>query len=267
MNIAVVLTCHNRRDKTLQCLQKLSEQELADGINVHVTLMDDGSSDGTSEAVKESYPKVEILHGNGNLYWCGGMREAWKQAAVDDPDFYLLLNDDTMMYPHALGSLLTICGSSNSLVIAIGAVCDPASGQQNYGGACLSTGRVPAMGKVESCDTFNGNCVLLTRAVYQRMGIFHHAYTHAMGDTDYGFQARRNGVEIFQSAGFLAVCPSNPVDGTWRDTTLGRWQRFKALQSPKGLPFFEWLEFNRRNSGFMWPYYVISPFLRILAGK
>ena len=65
--LAVLMTCHDRRDITLVCLQTLYQQDAI----FDVFLLDDGSSDGTSEAVKQHYPNVKILPGNGNLFWGG----------------------------------------------------------------------------------------------------------------------------------------------------------------------------------------------------
>lgn len=64
MKIAVLLTCFNRKNKTLACLKSLF------GIipNCHVYLVDDKSTDGTSEAIKQNFPQVKIIKGDGNLF-------------------------------------------------------------------------------------------------------------------------------------------------------------------------------------------------------
>ena len=79
--IAVLLTCHNRKDKTLLCLKALYDQE---GLNsdylIEVFLVDDASTDGTAAAIKDKFPLVNIIQGNGYLFWNQGMRLAWKTA-------------------------------------------------------------------------------------------------------------------------------------------------------------------------------------------
>ena len=62
-NLAVIMTCYNRRNTTLACLNALYQQKN----HCDIYLTDDGSSDGTTEAVKAEYPEVQILQGNGNL--------------------------------------------------------------------------------------------------------------------------------------------------------------------------------------------------------
>lgn len=265
--IAVLITCFNRRESTLACLERLYGQELPANHELITVLVDDGSKDGTGDAVRESFPQVEILKGDGNLYWCGGMRVAWAHAAKSDPDYYLLLNDDTLIEKNAISELLGLCQSPESRTIAVASIVDPNTYRASYGGVAKGTGLAIPDGQPTSCATFNANCVIVTRAVYREMGMLHSVYSHAMGDTDYGFHASKRGIEILSSGSFLGTCELNIGRDVWRDRSLDRRARFKALQSPKGLPFREWMEFNRRNSGWKWPYYTVSPILRILLGR
>lgn len=101
LKVAVLLTVHNRREKTLECLQNCYQQidsMKGDGsYEFAVYLVNDGCTDGTPEAVAESYPQTHIIRGDGSLFWNQGMRAAWTAAAADGQDFYLWLNDDTIL--------------------------------------------------------------------------------------------------------------------------------------------------------------------------
>lgn len=266
MQVTALLTCHNRRALTLTCLERLLHQDLPAETQLHVVLVDDGSTDGTADAVREAFPAVRVLEGPGNLYWCGGMRVAWREASLADPDFYLLLNDDTIMCHEALSRLLVLAGGPGERVIAVGTILDTETGLVNYG-AVHSVKGLLSPADLEEGHTFNANCVVVTRAVFQELGMFHHGYTHAMGDTDYGIQATIRGILIRKSGKFVGSCDSNPVNLTWRDRNLSRKRRWQLLQHPKGLPFKEWCTFCRRNYGILGPYRLISPMLRILAGR
>lgn len=267
VRIAVLLTCFNRRDQTLQCLRRLADQRLSSGYRLSVFLVDDGSNDGTSGAVKVEFPDARIIAGNGSLYWCGGMRLAWGIAAEEDPEFYLLANDDTLLEPEAVSMLLSMARSAAARMIAVAAIQDGKEGRATYGGIRIGEGLVEPTGRPERCDTFNGNAVLVPRAVHKELGILHHAYTHGMGDFDYGYQATKRGIEVLQSPGFLGSCDRNPMTGSWRDRRLGRIRRLKILCSPKGLPFREWLVFNRRNSGSKWLLRTLSPYVKVMLGR
>jgi len=263
--IAVLMTCHNRRECTVRCLHSLKRQSIDQGLRLFLT--DDGSTDGTRDAVLDLWPEAVVLNGDGNLYWNQGMRKAWQAAAESDPDYFWLVNDDTIMEAFALEQLLSMIPSPEARLIAVGAVIDPTSGRQVYGG-WRKRGRqkILAQGRVEDCDAMNANCALVPRAVFREMGMFHSAYTHAMGDFDYGMEARRRGIRVIQMARPVAFCLGNSDKGTWRDRSLGLKERFRRIISPKGLPPREWLVYTWRNEGWFWPLRFLSPYIRILLG-
>ena len=259
--VAVLMTCHNRVLKTCNCLQALFTQKLDSNVFLKVFLVDDASSDGTSQQVQHKFPQVHIIEGSGNLYWCGGMRLAWSVAAKSDPDFYLLLNDDTNLLPNALESLLALVPSPSTKAIAVGSISDPETGKKSYG--VVSISRTTAG---HGLNTFNGNCVLIPRAVYQDLGSFHSAYTHGMGDHDYGYAAGRKGIPILETKHFIGTCPLDHTEKTWRDRSLSVSTRLRLLNSPKGLPFREWFVFCKRNYGVRWPIKFLGPTIRIFLG-
>src|SRR4051812_2165468 len=106
MKISVLLACYNRKQKTLECLKSIEAQKLEPNTEVRIFLTDDASSDGTAEAVKKHFPDVQVFSGTGKLFWAGGMRYTWKKALVSNADYYLLLNDDTVLMDDAIQVLL-----------------------------------------------------------------------------------------------------------------------------------------------------------------
>lgn len=73
--IAVLLTVFNRRETTLTCLESLFSGSVPEGYSIEVYLTDDGCTDGTTDAVRERFPDVRIVAGDGSLYWNRGMIE------------------------------------------------------------------------------------------------------------------------------------------------------------------------------------------------
>ena len=106
MKIAVLLTCFNRKQQTISCLEHILKARCAynnkhkNKIYLSFYITDDNCSDGTPDAIKQilSLEQLLIIPADGNAYWAGGMRLAWKKA-LDERiyDFYLLLNDDTIV--------------------------------------------------------------------------------------------------------------------------------------------------------------------------
>jgi GT2 family glycosyltransferase len=91
MRIAVLMTCHNRREKTLGCLRALFVNDLPHDTSLHVILVDGGSTDNTAEFVRTEFPQVDILLGDGNLFWNRGMQRAFARAMVARFDGYAKL--------------------------------------------------------------------------------------------------------------------------------------------------------------------------------
>jgi GT2 family glycosyltransferase len=276
MILSALMTCHNRRASTVSCIAAFFSQELPPGWAPRVTLVDDASTDGTAEEVRARFPEVRIVGADGTLFWCRGMQRAWKHAAGENPDAYLWLNDDTLLLPGALRRLLEVWSGAKAAgmpaTIVVGAVRDPGTGQYVYGGqrrAGRNPARVDPVGpstRVESCDTFQGNCVLVPRDVFERVGLID-SFQHGMGDTDYGLRAVRAGCRILVAPGYSAECPGNPKRGQWLNRRLGRRERWRLLRDRKELPPGDWLKFMRRHGGFAWPLYFLSPYLRVLLGR
>ncbi|WP_290503914.1 glycosyltransferase, partial [Akkermansia sp.] len=95
--LEVLMTCHNRREKTLRSLAALFSALPEAELDVSVHLVDDGSSDGTGDAVRQAYPSVSVITGDGTLFWNRVMRTAWEDALQKDADCYLWLNDASML--------------------------------------------------------------------------------------------------------------------------------------------------------------------------
>jgi GT2 family glycosyltransferase len=275
MKLYVLLTSHNRKEKTLESLEKLFAQSALGAISTTTLLVDDGSSDGTRDAVQVRFPSVQIWTGNGDLYWCGGMRKAFVQAVKSDPDFYLWLNDDTLLYADALSRLLAchsvLVAQGENRPIIVGATQDPETREATYGGVKRSGGWHPLDHRLvlptsipQQCETFNGNCVLVSRAVAHRLGNLDAAFTHGMGDTDYGLRAGKAGCTVWVAPGFAGTCSRNATLGSWRDPSLPLTERLRKIMSRKGLPPREWATLVRRHGGSFWPLYWASPYLNIL---
>jgi GT2 family glycosyltransferase/glycosyltransferase involved in cell wall biosynthesis len=275
--ISALLTCHNRREHTLACLKSLRATAIP-GITVDVQLVDDGSNDGTAEAVAAAYPDVEINRGTGDLFWGGGMRLAFTRAASTRPDYLLWLNDDVVLDSEALARLLAtyaaLCAERRPLSIVVGATRDSQTGATTYSGVRRAS-RLRRMAFVlvaptdtpQSCDTMNGNIVLIPKSVYSVVGNIDERFIHAMGDLDYGLRARSAGCQVFLAPGHIGTCSDNSRAGTYRDETLSRRERLRQVASPKGLPIAEWATFCRRHGGPLWPALALSPYVRIMAGR
>lgn len=269
--IAVLVTCHNRREKTLLCLRALFACRLPDWFSLLVVLVDDGSTDGTRDAVQAEFPTVDILIGDGNLFWNKGMHRAHLAALARQPEFFLWLNDDTTLLPKSLATVLethaALTEEVKTPVIVVGSCVEDAGGRLTYGGA-VSAGRlrrftyrkVPIGDSPVECEVMNGNIVLVPSAAADRIGPIDPEFEHAMGDTDYALRARRAGCRVFVAPGVVGHCASNPPPSVDAHTRHSLREKWSAFTSRKRLPPRSWLRFTRRHGGMLWPLYFLQPY-------
>ena len=248
MRSAILMTVHNRKSQTLKCLEACREQfaELKGKFDFTVYLVDDGSTDGTSEAVLEMFPGTVILKGDGSLFWNHGMIRAWEEAAKEDFDFYIWLNDDTILLPGALGVLLENSSYLRHKAILAGTAKD-SSGRLSYGGRTRKGRLIPPDETIPiPCDTFNGNLVLVPRYAFKALGTMDPHYSHSFGDYDYGIRADKAGITTVIAPGVLALCDRTPGLPKWRNGAYTLKQRYCAIISPKGRPFREQFLYDTR---------------------
>lgn len=253
--IAVLLTVFNRREQTLECLRRLDLQSLPNDCRLKIFLTNDGCTDGTPEAVRSEFPHVNIIEGDGSLYWNRGMIAAWNAAAKFDPDFYLWLNDDTDLRSDAITLLIQTLQQVDSSVdpIVIGSCCATADYNCTTYGARTRSFRLitpEQMSRNElKAETFNGNIVLIPRSVYQRLGTLDHMFRHSLGDFDYGLRATAVGIPILIAPGHLGTCDTHSTIARWADPKRPLSQRWKHFLSPTGANPIEFFRFKRRHQG------------------
>ena len=271
-HIVATLTSFNRREQTLSALQCLAVAAAQAGVRLSAVLVDDGSSDGTAQAVARRFSWVQVLHGDGGLYWTRGMHLAMKSALnMVNADYVLWLNDDCHLYPDALVRLLqashTLQSSRQRPGIVVGATADPVTGKLSYSGMVVAGALRPlAFRQIHSptdllpCDAMNGNVVLIPTSVAHSVGNLDPEFAHAMGDIDYGLRARRLGHPIAIAPGFIGSCRSNPQAGSFQDSRLGLSRRWQLFTDRKVLPPKSWLHLTRRHGGLFWPLQFALPY-------
>lgn len=251
--LAVLMTVHNRKQITLACLKNLYEQELPHDYIVDVYMTDDGCTDGTSEAVTDMFPRVNIVYGNGCLYWNRGMIAAWRAAVENcDYDYYLWLNDDTVLEDDSVRMLLCCADETGDKAIIVGSTCDTAGiGVITYSGYGKDGKRITPNGRLQQCEYFNGNIVLIPRCVFGLVGMNDSRFSHSIGDFDYGLRAKKKGVCSFVTPKILGRCDRHNRIPVWCDPNVSFMRRLKSFVSPLGAAPFEYFIFDRRHKGLL----------------
>lgn len=194
----VIIPVHNRQEMTLTCLDHLKSEQNWDQLNVVV--VDDGSTDGTGEAIEASYPSVHLLHGDGDLWWGGAMSKGMRYALERDARVVIWLNDDVLPEPGALDALATKVAAVGDIVL--GSVVTPETGH-GYTTRWRSSWLGPEPldydldRDVQPCDFVSGKMVGVAREVVDVVGVpgtrgFHHHYA----DFEYTYRATEAGFDV-----------------------------------------------------------------------
>lgn len=256
MDVAILMTCYNRREKTLSCLfdcyRQIDAMSGSDAYTFSCYLVDDGCTDGTAEAVAQQFPHVKLIKSEGNLYWNQGMRLAWETAAKEkDFDFYLWINDDIRLREGAIRSMLENSEFFRHKAIVTGTAADQ-NGDISYGGRTRSMRLIEPDPTIPvPCYLFNGNLVLVPKAAYATLGNLDPSYSHSFGDFDYAVRASKHGIPKVVCPGILCDCDRNPGIPAWRDPSFPLRKRYQYLLSPKGRPLGEQFRFDVRYMGFI----------------
>jgi len=258
IRIAVLLTCHNRADLTLAALAAIETSACEAGVDLIAVLTDDGSTDGTAARVRDEHPQARVLAGDGNLFWNRGMLRAWESAVADAPDFYLWLNDDLAVEPHAIASALaTWSAAGGGRTIAVGRTIDPDTPDETTYGVYARASRISRLRLRraqldEPGVSMNGNFVLIPACAIAEIGLLDPAFSHSFGDIDYGLRA--------SAAGYAIIAIERPVGQQTRNHAFARTASRMTIATarhvmthPKGVPWREWLHFTRRHGGPLWP--------------
>lgn len=116
--ILAVIPVHNRRETTLTILENIHSLATS-SFQLDILVIDDGSTDGTSEVVASRFPDVTIIHGDGNLWWGGALNLGFQYGLDRRYDFIYTLNDDIVLDENTLKELYkaskkhinTVCSS------------------------------------------------------------------------------------------------------------------------------------------------------------
>jgi GT2 family glycosyltransferase len=256
---------------TLRSLRSLFSQVFPDAAPaLAAVVVDDGSTDGTAEGIRAEFPSARVVTADGTLFWARGMELAESHATTERPEFLLWLNDDVILDASALARLLATSASCPDAIV-VGALVDPETGALTYSGVRrswwhpLRTSLVEPGDRPLEADTFNGNLVLVPRSVYERACPIDGGFSHGQADFDYGFRARGAGARIVVAPGTHGTC-SRARPPHFEDPTLSLRERWRLVQSPKGLPMASHARYLRRHGGLLWPLFWAVPYAKLTLG-
>lgn len=250
--VHVVVPVHNRSHMTRQCLSHLERQTFVDQITI--TVIDDGSTDDTSQLLADAFPDVQVIKGDGGLWWTGAVAKALEtlKPRFEPGDFFLLVNNDALLNFDTVETLVRESIDRNRAGLSCIAVLDDQAVSSGWGNGTAYIlnnfdRQFAALSKADrtrEVDVLFGRCSLFPVEMLERIGNYDAAaFPHYFGDSDFCLRAKRAGFRFFiTSATCIRVIENTHTTGahfdfrqqpqTWGDV----WDHMFSIKSIDNVP-------------------------------
>ncbi len=230
---ALVIPVYNRREITLQGLGSLAKIDRKN-LEVKVFVVDDGSTDGTGEAIKKYFPAVELLEGDGNLHYAAGTNRGIEAALKWNPRYIVTMNDDAVFHekflqrliaaaeknPHSIIGALLLLWDEPHKVFQVGQKWKTLRGgweiPQNL--TAFSVGR-----EIFEVECIVGNCILFPVEAIRENGLMDEKkFPHGWGDAQYLMRMRKNGWKLLIEPKSYVWCEPNTYPAPLHTNSLNK---------------------------------------------
>ncbi|URA10852.1 glycosyltransferase family 2 protein [Thermospira aquatica] len=196
--VYILLPVHNRKKITEEFIKNLLHQTFK---NFVLLLIDDGSTDGTSEMVLSYLPDAVIIRGKGNWWWGGALHQGYKwikRNVHNGDDFVLMVNDDVSFNNDFLErALLYLDHHPDTLLLA--------QGKSMQTGEFIDTGTkvdwknfsFRNAGEDEEIDCLATRGLFFRVKDFIKIGGFHPILLpHYLSDYEFTIRAKRKGLSL-----------------------------------------------------------------------
>ena len=109
--IKILILNWNGRDVLLDCLQSVSKINYD---NFEIVVIDNASSDDSIKNIHINFPEVKVIALNKNYGYSGGYNKAFELLGYSEDEFYMLLNNDTIVDKNIINNFLDTYNSLDS---------------------------------------------------------------------------------------------------------------------------------------------------------
>jgi GT2 family glycosyltransferase len=192
----IVLNWERPRE-TLRCLASLERLAYS---NHRVLVVDNGSRDGSEQAIRAARPDVGFVQTGANLGYAGGNNAGIRAALDAGAEFIWILNNDTEVEPDALDELVRIASSDPHTAALATRLVELGSGRTAADAFALVGGSMSAL-ECDGCardgahpaGVLGGPSLFLRAEALREVGSFDVAYFHYYEEADLMERLRRGG--------------------------------------------------------------------------
>lgn len=272
----VVIPVFNRLPYTRACLHSLRQQTCPD---FRIVVVDDGSTDGTAEMLATEFPEVDVVTGDGNLYWTAGVNAGIRRALALGATRVLTMNNDVLALPDFIQHMLA-CAAQHPTAVLGALELDAATGEPVYGGERLdwsTNTRHDLLTELSPAERHGlhpvtylpGRGLLIPLAVIEAIGLFDEKrLPHYLADFDYTSVARRHGFPVFcnYDARLSTYPDESGQEQTRRQRTLrGYLQHLFGIRGGGNLLNFTHFSLKNCPRPYL-PYFLLNGYARRLGG-
>ena len=224
LKVVIVTPVFNRREDTLRCLRSLA-RSVTEGFEIETIIVDDGSTDGTRDAVIAEFPEVEVIRGSGDLWYTAGTNRGLEAALRRDPDYILAINNDSIFddkcilrlvraaekHPRSVIGALLLTWDTPHRVFQVAPRWELLRGGYRhwYNQTVWTVPQLPF-----EVELIVGNCVLYPAQAVRGVGFMDENRLAQFGDAEYTPRMRRAGWRLLIEPRARVFCrPNDPGHG------------------------------------------------------
>mgnify|MGYP002076094457 CR=1 FL=1 len=224
---------YNRCAITLQCLRSLERVD-STGLEIKIFIVDDGSTDGTSDAIRADFPDVQLIAGDGTLHYAAGTNRGVEAAMEWGADFVVTMNDDAVYHDQFLQRLIkTANDNPRSIVGGLLLLWDEphkvfqvAPKWKTFQGGWIFPEDLTAfnVGKEPfEVECIVGNCVMFPIEALRECGLMDEVkFPHGWGDAQWLARFRREGWRLLVDPTVYVWCEPNTYPAPLHKAGFGK---------------------------------------------
>lgn len=223
-SVSIIILTTNALAMTKEQLLDIAKLDVS-GINAECLVVDNGSKDGTEDAIKNyKLPnmKYKFIQSGANLGFAGGNNVGIKDALKRGIDYIILMNNDLILPKDIVKKLVGYMENNSDVGIASPKMYFAKGYEFHkdrykesekgkvfwYAGGIIDTNNVYTFhrgvdevdrgqyDKIEETNVANGACVIIRRGVFEKIGLLDASFFLYWEDADFSERAIRAGFKV-----------------------------------------------------------------------